>query len=113
MPLTREEREEYLTEVAKRLIRDMLDNETPKAETTLEKIEQPALSVGNELQRAVAGYMVANIEQLVGASCPACGKEMVYQGQRRRVIVSEAGEITLQRAYYYCRSCKIGSFPPR
>ena len=46
MPVTKEEREAYLRQVAQRLIREMLDNEKPKAELTLEDIEEAALRVG-------------------------------------------------------------------
>ena len=113
MTLTLEEREAYLTQVAKRLIREMLDREKPQGEMMLEDIEQAALRVGRELQTAVVAELVANTEQVEEVRCPTCGKGMTCQGKRSRAVVTEAGEITLKRAYYYCRMCRVGSFPPR
>jgi hypothetical protein len=37
---------------------------------------------------------------------------MKTKGKRRRRIVTEAGEIELERLYYHCAACGQGFFPP-
>jgi uncharacterized protein with PIN domain len=44
--------------------------------------------------------------------CPACGGQMHYKGQRGRDVVTEAGEVHVERDYYYCPACRRGLFPP-
>ena len=45
--------------------------------------------------------------------CPDCGRRMRYKGHKERSLVTETGELHLERAYYYCQSCRKGVFPPR
>jgi len=47
-----------------------------------------------------------------GPVCGECGREMHYKGHKKRHIVSSTGEVTLERAYYYCERCRRGYFPP-
>lgn len=112
MSLSKEERKVRLLEVAEQLLDRMLSEEGPGGEIMLEDIERAALRVGQGLQGAVAADIASNSEQAEAVKCSKCGKKMVYQGLRSRPVVSEAGEITIQRAYYYCRGCKSGSYPP-
>jgi len=112
MPLSQDERKAELMKVAEGLIDRMLAEERPGDEIMLEDIEQAAIRVGQGMQAEVAANMAANVEQGERVNCPECGKRMAYQGKRSRPVVSEAGELTIQRGYYYCRGCKRGSFPP-
>lgn len=41
-----------------------------------------------------------------------CGGRLVFQGYRRRKIVTGQGCIEVERAYYTCEKCKAGFFPP-
>jgi len=45
-------------------------------------------------------------------SCPSCGQGMHYKGQKDKRLVTQTGEVTVKRAYYYCTSCRQGYFPP-
>jgi RNase P subunit RPR2 len=48
-----------------------------------------------------------------GPECEGCGREMRYKGEKERpAIQTSQGEIKLERAYYYCKKCKSGLFPP-
>jgi hypothetical protein len=31
---------------------------------------------------------------------------------KRKYVVTETGEVEVERAYYYCETCKRGIFPP-
>lgn len=43
--------------------------------------------------------------------CSQCGSAAVYAGRRNKTFCSVLGELTLQRAYYYCSRCQKGFFP--
>jgi len=50
-------------------------------------------------------------EQWQEEICPECGKVAHYKGMRKRQVVHEEGESTLERPYYRCRHCGNGFFP--
>ncbi len=112
-PSKKAERKAQLMKAAEELIDRMLAEEKPADEIMFEDIEQAALRVGQGLQAEIVAEATAGAERGEDIKCPTCGKRMSYQGLRSRPVVSEAGEVTIQRGYYYCRSCKVGSFPPR
>ncbi len=41
----------------------------------------------------------------------SCGGTVVYRGRREKSFVTVVGEITLERAYYYCHECGNGVHP--
>ena len=41
----------------------------------------------------------------------SCGGTAVYRGRREKSFVTVVGEITLERAYYYCHECGKGFYP--
>ncbi len=43
--------------------------------------------------------------------CPRCGAEMEYKGEKRRQKMTTVGEMSYERAYYWCASCREGFFP--
>ncbi len=62
--------------------------------------------------RAVESRLNADTSDHEGpdAPCP-CGQRARYAGRREKTFLSVLGELTLQRAYYHCSSCKSGFFP--
>ena len=47
-----------------------------------------------------------------GQACQcSCGGTAVYRGRRAKTFVTVVGEITLERAYYYCHECGSGFYP--
>jgi hypothetical protein len=113
MPPGKAERKAQLMRAAEELIDRMLAEEKPAAEIMFEDIEQAALRVGQGLQAEIVAAATEGAERGENIKCPGCGKRMTYQGMRSRPVVSAAGEVSIQRGYYYCRKCKHGSFPPR
>ena len=113
MPTNKEDRKARLMRAVEALIDRMLAEEKPADEVMLEDIERAALRVGQGLQAEIVMEAAIDTECREDIQCPTCGKRMTYQGLRSRPLVSEAGEATIQRGYYYCRVCKHGSFPPR
>ena len=103
-----------LEAAAKAAIAKVLAERKSPAEATLADIEQAALAAGAEIQQVIAAELARESAQELPAwpDCPECGQKMKSKGKRRRRIVTEAGEIEVERLYYYCVSCHRGLFPP-
>ena len=84
------------------------------AEASLADIEQAALAAGAEIQQAIATELARESAAVLPPwpDCPACGQKMKTKGKRRRRVVTEAGEIEVERLYYHCGACGQGFFPP-
>ncbi len=84
------------------------------AEATLADIERVARSAGQEIEQVIASALAQESAAELGAwpNCPQCGHKMKHKGQRRRRIVTEAGEVAVERVYYHCAACGVGIFPP-
>lgn len=48
---------------------------------------------------------------LLGQARCECGGTPQYKGRQRRTLCTEAGTITLQRGYFYCKKCRSGRYP--
>jgi len=84
------------------------------AEATLADIERVALEAGHEIEQAIAEALAQESAASLPAwpNCPQCGQKMKHKGKRSRRVVTEAGEVEDERAYYYCATCHQGFFPP-
>lgn len=88
-----------------------------REEITLSQIEE----IVNELKFELTGMLVESVIEVQagrqsgpGPKCAGCGREMRYKGEKKRPgIKTSQGEIKVERAYYYCKKCKRGLFPPR
>ena len=103
-----------LEAAAKAAIAKVLAERKLPAEASLADIEQAALAAGAEIQQAIAAELAQESAATLPAwpDCPACGQKMKTKGKRRRRIVTEAGEIEVERVYYHCGACGQGLFPP-
>jgi NADH pyrophosphatase NudC (nudix superfamily) len=84
------------------------------AEATLADIERVALEGGQQIEQAIAAALAQESAAVLPAwpNCPQCGQKMKNKGKRFRRIVTEADEVDVERAYYYCATCHQGFFPP-
>jgi hypothetical protein len=84
------------------------------AAATLADIERVALEAGHQLEQAIAEALAQESAAALPAwpHCPQCGQKMKNKGKRSRRVVTEAGEVEVERAYYYCAPCHQGVFPP-
>ena len=103
-----------LEAAAKAAIAKVLAERKLPAEASLADIEQAALAAGAEIQQAIATELAQESAATLPAwpDCPTCGQKMKTKGKRRRRIVTEAGEIEVERLYYHCGACGQGFFPP-
>ena len=103
-----------LEAAAKAAIAKVLAERKLPADASLADIEQAALAAGAEIQQAIAAELAQESATALPAwpDCPTCGQKMKTKGKRRRRIVTEAGEIEVERLYYHCGACGQGFFPP-
>ncbi|MBF8285233.1 MAG: hypothetical protein HW378_4148 [Anaerolineales bacterium] len=84
------------------------------AESSLADIEQGVRAAGQQIEQTLTAELAAEsaTELPPWPTCPQCGRKMKNKGQRRRRVVSETGEVELERTYYHCAACGRGIFPP-
>ena len=109
-----EELKKRLMAQAEAAIDEMLRSRKPVAEITLTEIEQLARITGERVMQQVTDGLVQASEDQQDPTlcCPECGKRLHYKGKKDKPIVTEAGETTVRRTYYYCPQCRKGIFPP-
>jgi len=113
--MTPEELKAHLMAEAEKAIEALIARKPKAEDITLSEIEQLAVQGGTNFREAVLASLVA---ESVGESkrdareCPHCGQAMHYKGQRTKDVVTEAGEVRVERDYYYCTHCRRGVFPP-
>jgi uncharacterized protein with PIN domain len=99
---------------AEDVIQRLLSGAKAKEELTLSDIERLVRQAGEDMMQDMTGVMAnAEAQGQEERICPECGGKMRYKGQKKRAVVSETGEVSLMRGYYYCPSCQEGFFPPR
>lgn len=66
--------------------------------------------LGGCLQELVL-QLTAAYRQQESAPCPCCGKTLKRHSVNVKTLQTMQGSITLERPYFYCRSCKAGFYP--
>lgn len=109
-----EEIKARLMKEAEELIDKMLAEKKPKSEILLSDIEQAAIETGEGLKQAVAKELASERYEYEGdkPACPKCEETMRFKDYRTRWIETKAGSVQVERAYFYCQTCKVGLFPP-
>jgi hypothetical protein len=44
--------------------------------------------------------------------CERCGQRTAYKDQKRKRVMTQVGEMAVERGYYWCERCRRGVFPP-
>jgi hypothetical protein len=100
---------------AEAAIEELLAWEEQNRAPNLTQIEEEVLKLregfGQELALAVLAGQEAR-QPGAGVSCPGCGQEMRYKGQKVTEVESWVVSGAIERGYYYCPECKRGIFPP-
>ena len=113
--MTGEELKRELMAKAEAAIDELLAKKPADNKITLGDIEGLAIQTGQRLEAEVLGSLLersGKSREVTGVRCPMCGRKMHRKGQRKRRVISEAGESEIERAYYYCEGCRQGTFPP-
>ena len=83
--------------------------ENVKAQS-LEQAEHLAQSLGRYITEVIAQAAVDTERQGCSTAC-ACGKRAEFKRMSERHVVTLAGVVRVERAYYYCKHCKTGLSP--
>ena len=99
---------------AEAAIETLLAERQKKGRLNLSDIEHLAREAGQRVMQELTVDLVdteAAAEE--DTKCPECGQKLRYKGKKARDLVTETGEVRLERGYYYCPTCRKGIFPPR
>jgi len=92
---------------------DELVEQMGKPEVTLSDIERMVRTAGQQVMREFTSQLVEEVAEKVGpVECGECGQPMRNKGLKGRHVITETGEIWVERRYYYCNACGQGFFPP-
>ena len=114
MPAKDAEMKTRLMAGAEAAIDKLLARRKAPAEASLADIEQGVRAAGQQIEQTLTAELAAEsaTELPPWPTCPQCGRKMKNKGKRRRRVVSETGEVELERTYYHCAACGRGIFPP-
>lgn len=99
---------------AEEAIDKLLAGRGKKRELNLSDIERLVREAGQRvMERFTAELVEEEGQDEERGVCPECGGRVRYKGHKVRELVTETGEVRLERAYYYCPTCRKGFFPPR
>ena len=100
--------------VAEEVIEKLLAGAKEKENLLLSDIERLVRRAGQDVMQELTGTLAnAEAQGKENRRCPECGRKMRYKGRKKREVITETGEVNLERGYYYCPSCEKGVFPPR
>ena len=113
--MTEEELRRVLQAEAEKAISELLAKKPADKALSLTDIERLALGMGQHMQSQVLKELGQVSQEAHSAEvpvCEGCGRRMQRRGTRHRQVVTEVGEMTLERGYYVCPGCGSSLFPP-
>ncbi len=115
MKRTHEQLKAELMTQAERAIEQLIGWSDDTPQPTLAQIEDIVLKLHKQLSEQMAQTVLAEqaatTQSVPGPSCPTCGREMRYKGDKAHPVESRIGTIKVQRSYYCCSYCRKGLFP--
>lgn len=110
--MTPEEREQRIQEIARR-VAERLADEWPVPGTHINELEDFAERVGHEVQREVSEQVLRDeaVRKEGNSQACSCGGRATFQRFHGLDLVTVAGRLRVQRAYYYCAGCGQGHCP--
>lgn len=94
---------------------EVLDQIDEKHRFHISEIEEIALGlrqdVGEDVTEALSEH--ESQQKDVDVACPTCDRRMRAKGDKKKWVKAQTGMVQVERAYYYCETCRKGHFPPR
>jgi uncharacterized protein with PIN domain len=115
MAKAREARKARLMKRLESAVDELLEWEEKTDRPNLTQIEEIVLKLRKRVSEEMAMEVIRAQEAkqpVPGPACGSCGGEMRYKGQKEVSPQSWAGELKIERGYYYCPQCKESLFPP-
>ena len=112
---TTDPEEQLFVEAARGSYRRLKEWERQYPQATLGEIEQKTRAERRLLMGQLLPALLADRRRddpQARPRCAKCGKRMILQDDGSVPVETLEGRMTLQRPYYYCRSCHEGLFPP-
>jgi hypothetical protein len=107
-----QEMKERIAAFARELAEELGEVDDSDALSWLDAIETQAVEIGDAISIEVLQHRAAELPTTDGEStCPKCGKQGRYQGQRRRELIGRRGAVTVSEAEYFCPCCRKAFFP--
>src|SRR6266849_2795789 len=107
--LTRAQRKAEMLADAEELIEQMLDWTEQTQRPNLTQIETIVLELRRQFGKALAEDAIAvqaSAQPVVAPKCSQCGAPMQSKGGKDKTVVSQVGELHLDRTHYYCPRCE-------
>lgn len=97
---------------ARQLAAEFGEVDDSNALSWLDAVETRAVEIGD----AIAAELVRrkSAERPIAAdegTCPECGQEGRYQGERERPLIARCGATRIAEPEYYCPCCRKAFFP--
>jgi hypothetical protein len=97
---------------AEAVIDRMLSDSREQDQLELSDIEHLARAAGQRImERLTSALIDAEAQGEESGTCPECEQKARYKGRRTRTLVTDTGEVRIERRYYYCPRCRKGFFP--
>jgi hypothetical protein len=115
MKKTRVQVEDELREAFERKLKEVLDWGEEHPGSRLIELEEYLLEMGKEITGMLAEGVVEQRESrqpVEAPACDRCGQPTAYKGQKRKRVMTQVGEVAVERGYYWCEHCRRGVFPP-
>jgi len=109
---TTQEMQSRIESYARQLAEEFGVIDASQALSWLDAVETQAVAIGDALatelvRRKATERPVAAAE----SSCPECGAEGRYQGERERPLITRRGTTRIAEPEYYCPCCRKDFFP--
>jgi uncharacterized protein with PIN domain len=104
----------YLMSELETIVEQLVAQQPASDQITLSDMEELVRMAGNTMEAQMMQALVEAHEAErtnQRPSCPECQQPMRNKGKQRRRVVTEVGEIEVQRSYYHCEQCGVGFFP--
>ncbi len=113
MPQNKKDLKARMMAEAEEVIDKMLSETQGKENLMLSDIERSVRVAGEQIMSNFTAKLAdKEAQQERNGICPQCGNKMEYKGRKSRELITETGELSLNRVYYYCPTCRKGFFPP-
>ena len=94
---------------------DEVEAQLPEAQATLAQISDTIWSLRQRLTAGVAQTMLAQSHQeerdRQSLRCATCDRRLRARASVRRTARTLVGDLEIERPYFYCRDCRVGTYP--
>ena len=115
MRKTRRQIKAELVDEYEKKIDEIMDWQEEHPGFRLIELEERLVEVERELMGAIVEGVIekkGSKQPVEAPECETCGKRMLNKGLKRKQVVTQVGDIEIERGYYWCPQCKSGFFPP-